>query len=289
MEQNGSSIDGLQCPSQQDERRRGMADLRGKVALVTGASRGVGRGIAEGLAEAGATIYLTGRSSTPAEPPEPGTLQSTAAEVAALGGQPIPVAVDHADDLAVAGLFRRIEAESGRLDLLVNNAYPRPRPGSRQPRFWEAPLSVWDDLAVVGLRGYYVTAALGARLMVEQGSGLIVNVSSAGGDDYTLNTVYGVSKAGTDRMARDMARELEAHGVAALALVPGPVRTEAAVEALVEGGGQPALRLQSPRYVGRSVAALAMDPDIMEKSGGRYRVDELVREYRFAEPGRELA
>lgn len=260
-----------------------MADLKGRVALVTGASRGVGRGIAEGLAEAGATIYLTGRSSSTCEPPEPGTLEATAAEVSSLGGRPIPVELDHGDDEAVAALFRRIEAEAGRLDLLVNNAYPRPRPGERLPRFWEAPLSVWDDQAAVGLRGYYVAAALGARLMVEQGSGLIVNVSSAGGDDYALNTVYGVSKAGTDRMARDMARELEAHGVAALALVPGPAATDG------KAGGRAAVRLPSPRYVGRSVAALAMDPDIMEKSGGRYRVDELVREYRFSEPGREGA
>lgn len=267
-------------------RRQGMADLKGRIALVTGASRGVGRGIAEGLAEAGATIYLTGRSSCTSEPPEPGTLEATAAEVSSLGGQPIPVELDHGDDDAVAALFRRIEAEAGRLDLLVNNAYPRLRPGSQQPRFWEAPLSVWDDQAAVGLRGYYVAAALGARLMVEQGSGLIVNVSSPGGDDYALNTVYGVSKAATDRMARDMARELEAHGVAALALVPGPVRTAATTAGPAPGR---TVRLPSPRYVGRSVAALAMDPDIMEKSGGRYRVDELVREYRFSEPGREPA
>jgi dehydrogenase/reductase SDR family protein 1 len=262
-----------------------MADLKGRVALVTGASRGLGRGIAEGLAEAGATIYLTARSSNPCEPPEPGTLEATAAQITALGGRPFPVELDHADDDAVAALFRRIEAESGRLDLLVNNAYPRPPIGARPSRFWEAPLSAWDDQAAVGLRGYYVAAALGARLMVEQGSGLIVNVSSAGGDDYALNTVYGVSKAGTDRMARDMARELEVHGVAALALVPGAVRTEAAAGAAGEGTSA----YQSPRYVGRSVAALAMDPDIMEKTGGRYRVDELVREYRFSEPGRELA
>lgn len=261
-----------------------MADLKGRIAVVTGASRGVGRGIAEGLAEAGATIYLTGRSRSSVEPPEPDTLEATAAEVAALGGRAIPVAVDHGDDEAVAALFRRIEAESGRLDLLVNNAYPRPDPDSRLGRFWEAPVSLWDEQAMVGLRGYYVAAALAARLMVEQGSGLIVNVSSAGGDGYSLNTVYGVSKAGTDRMAKDMALELEAHGVAAVALVPGPVRRDSVRAAHPAG-----LPLQTPRYVGRSVAALAMDPDIMEKSGGRYRVDELVREYRFTEPGRELA
>ncbi|MGD8417334.1 MAG: SDR family NAD(P)-dependent oxidoreductase [Pseudomonadales bacterium] len=261
-----------------------MADLRGRVAVVTGASRGVGRGIAEGLAEAGATVYVTGRSSDTRQPPPHGTVEATAAQVTALGGEGIPVVLDQRDDAAVSALFRRVEAEAGRLDLLVNNAYPRPEAHVDVGSFWEAPLSVWDVQCVVGLRGYYVAAALAARLMVEQGSGLIVNVSSAGGEEYALNTVYGVSKAGTDRMARDMAKELEAHGVAALALAPGPVRTEAVCRAVDAGLIEiDPVALHSPRFVGRSVAALAMDPDIMEKTGGRYRIDELVREYRFSE------
>ena len=260
-----------------------MADLKGRVAVVTGASRGVGRGIAEGLAEAGASVYVTGRSHSDAVPPAPGTLQATAERVEALGGKAFPMVVDHAEDEAVTALFRRIEAQSGRLDLLVNNACPPPAvTGGR--RFWETPLTTWDAHLAVRLRGYYVAAALAARLMVVRGSGLIVNISCS----TPQGTAYGMARAGVDHMAREMARELEGHGVAALALQPGRVRTEsgagAAPAAERRAGEEP---LQSPRFVGRSVAALAMDPDIMEKTGGRYRVDELVREYRFSELGEE--
>jgi NAD(P)-dependent dehydrogenase (short-subunit alcohol dehydrogenase family) len=263
-----------------------MADLSGKVAVVTGASRGVGAGIAEGLAEAGATVYLTGRTETDAEPPEAGTLQATARQVEGLGGKAVAVALDHRDDVAVERLFTRIEAEAGRLDLLVNNVFQIPDPPAWEGSFWKHPLSVWDDQCGVGLRGYYVASAFAARLMVERGSGLIVNISSRGGREYQFSTAYGVSKAGAERMAEDMARELAVHGVASLALAPGPVRTAFMREALDAGVVDfDRAKLQSPRFVGRCIAALAMDPDIMEKSGGRYRIEELAREYRFTDPG----
>lgn len=265
-----------------------MADLSGKIAVVTGASRGVGRGIAEGLAEANATVYVTGRSESRAEPPESGTIQHTARRVEELGGRGVPVAVDHADDGAVAALFRRIEAEAGQLDVLVNNAYQIPNPPAWHGGFWEHPISVWDDQCGVGLRGCYVASALAARLMVERGSGLIVNISSRGGLEYLFSTAYGVSKAGVDRMARDMALELRGHGVAALSLAPGAVRTEFMRAAVTRGAVEiDPESLQSPRFIGRCIAALAMDPDIMDKTGGRFRVDDLAREYRFTDPGEE--
>lgn len=261
-----------------------MADLKGRIAVVSGANRGVGRGIALGLAEAGATVYVTGRSSSGDEPPAPLTVEDTARAVDALGGCGIPVELDHSDDQAVAGLFRRIEAEAGRLDLLVNNAYQMPDPPVWEGGFWEHPLSVWDDQCGVGLRGCYVAAALGARLMVAQGSGLIVNLSSRGGTDYAFSVSYGVGKAGVERMASDMAVELDGRGVAVLALVPGAVKTEFVEQTLQTGAAALDPRvLQTPRYVGRCVAALAMDPDVMEKSGGRHTVADLAREYRFSE------
>lgn len=260
-----------------------MADLKGRVAVVTGASRGIGRGIAEGLAEAGATVYLTGRSSSEASPPAFGTVQATAARVEALGGRAHPQVVDHAEDEEVVALFRRVEAEAGRLDLLVNNACPGPGTNGER-RFWEASLSLWDEHCAMGLRSYYVAATLAARSMVARGSGLIINVSRALPDEQSMGTAFGVAMSGVEQMARAMARELESHGVAAMTLVPGRLRAQApgrpSPEEESRADGE---RLQSPRFVGRSVAALAMDPDIMEKTGGSYRVDELVREYRFSE------
>lgn len=265
-----------------------MADLNGKIAVVTGASRGVGRGIAEGLAEAAATVYLTGRTESHEDPPRSGSIQDTARRVDELGGRGFAVAVDHEDDAAVAGLFKRIEAESGRLDLLVNNVYRIPDPPAWQGAFWEHPISVWDDQCGVGLRGAYVASAYAARLMVEQRSGLIVNISSRGGLEYLFSTAYGISKAGVDRMARDMAYELAGHNVAALSLAPGAVRTEFMRDALARGAVElDPNALQSPRFIGRCIAALAMDPDVLEKTGGRFRVEDLEKEYRFTDPGED--
>lgn len=261
-----------------------MADLKDKVVLVTGASRGVGRGIAEGLAEAGATLYLTARTSSRDQPPAADSVEATAAAVTELGGKAVALQVDHTDDDAVLELFRRVESEAGRLDVLVNNAFQVPEPPVWSGAFWEHPFGIWDDQCGVGLRGCYVASALAARLMVEQGSGLILNLSGGIDQRYRFSTAYGVCKAGVDRMAADMAHELSSHGVTTLSLAPGPVRTERVLAALSRG--QLALDLQtlrSPRFVGRAVAALAMDPDVHEKTGGRFDIESLQREYRFSE------
>lgn len=265
----------------------GVADLKGRVAVVTGASRGVGRGVAEGLAEAGATVYVTGRSESSSNPPEERTIQATAASVDSLGGRGIAVRVDHNDDAEVKALFDRIRAEQGRLDVLVNNVYKIPDPPVFSGGFWEHPVSVWDDQCGVGLRGYYVASVFAAPMMVAQRSGLIVNISSRGGDQYVFSTSYGVGKAGVDRMARDMAHELRGYHVAALSLRPSSVKTEFILDAVASGAVKLDMtRAQSPRFTGRCVAALAMDPDVMEKSGGVFMVADLAEEYRFTDPDR---
>lgn len=265
-----------------------MVDLRGKVAVVTGASRGVGRGVAEGLGEAGATVYVTGRSESLDDPPAERTIQATAASVTALGGQGLAAAVDHNDDAAVEALFQRVAAEQGRLDVLVNNAYKIPDPPVFGGGFWEHPVSVWDDQCGVGLRGYYVASVFAAPLMVAQRSGLIVNISSRGGDEYVFSASYGVGKCGVDRMAKDMAVELKEHGVAALSLRPSAVTTEFVLDAVEQGNMQlDPQRAESPRFSGRCVAALAGDPSIMAKSGGVYAVKALAAEYGFVDPDRE--
>lgn len=262
-----------------------MADLKSRVALVTGASRGVGRGIAEGLAEAGATVYATGRTSSIGMPPEASSVEATAALVDDLGGRGVAVPVDHRDDAAVAAVFAQIAAREGRLDLLVNNACGLPEPPLEPAKFWQQPVARWDEQCGAGLRGAYVAAVHAARLMVEGGGGLIVNVSSKAALDSRYGTAYGVCKAGLERMARDMAQELSGTGVHALAIRPMIVRTESVLDAVARGSLS--LNLQtscSPRFVGRCVAALAMDPDIVEKSGGSFDVADLEREYRFTDP-----
>ena len=151
------------------------------VAIVTGASRGVGKGIALELGAAGATVYVTGRSRAGDAGPLvfderlPGSVDATAAELTALGGRGIPVALDHRDDAAVAALFERVGHEHGRLDLLVNNAYLVPDSLLSGLPFWEMPLSLWDEMTDVGVRSHYVSAVFAAREMVRQGHGLIVN------------------------------------------------------------------------------------------------------------------
>ncbi len=261
-----------------------MADLKGKVVLVTGASRGLGAGLAEGLAEAGATIYLSARTSSDTQPPASGSLEATAAQVESLGGVAIPHQLDQRDDVAVTQLFARIAEEQGRLDMLVNNAAHCPDAEGHAGTFWEAPISQWDDQQLLGLRGAYLAAAKAAHMMVAAQSGLIVNISSAGALEYRRDVAYGVIKAAAERMMADMARELAPHHVCALAVRPARIR-QAAVA--VDGASQPGTTDlqggQSASYVGRCMAALAMDPDVLEKSGGSYSVAQLASEYRFSE------
>jgi dehydrogenase/reductase SDR family protein 1 len=163
----------------------------------------------------------------------------------------------------------------------VNNAFCIPDGELFQP-FWQAPLSFWDDMHRVGLRSHYVAAVHAARHMVAEKRGLIVNVSSFGAKIYAVNVAYGVGKAGVDRMARDMARELRPHGVTAVSLWPGVVRTE---RLELEAGRFPFDRAhsESPVFSGRAVAALATDPNRLGKSGQALVVAELALEYGFTD------
>ncbi len=257
--------------------------LRGAVAIVTGASRGVGKGIALGLAEAGATIYVTGRTTAGSTAPEglPGSIEQTADELNALGGVGIAIRCDHADDEQVAALFARVYAEQGRLDILVNNAFAIPE-GRISGPFWELPISQWDTLHRVGLRSHYVASVHAAKLMVPARRGLIVNVSSFGAKIYAISVAYGVGKAGVDRMSRDMARELRPHGVAAVSLWPGIVRTERLLQQPERLGFDPT-NGESPTFSGRAVAALAADPQVLARSGEALVVAELAATYDFTD------
>jgi len=254
-------------------------DLKGVVAIVTGASRGVGKGIALGLGEAGATVYVTGRTIAPQ--PLPGTIGETAAAVTALGGHGIAVRCDHAVDAEVQALFAQVDREQGHVDLLVNNAFAVPD-GKLVAPFWELPIDQWDTLHTVGLRSHYVAAVFAAQRMVPQKRGLIVNVSSFGAKIYAVNVAYGAGKAGVDRLSRDMGRELAPHNVTAVSLWPGIVKTERLLLEPERLGFDPS-KGETPQFSGRAVAALYADPNRLAKTGQPLVVAELAQEYDFTD------
>ncbi len=265
-----------------------MGVLTGKVALVTGASRGVGRGIAQGLGEAGATVYVTGRTVVDGEAAVtlPGTIHQTAEEVTRLGGIGISARCDHSSDEEVERLFERIAAEQGRLDILVNNVwggYEFFYDGTefwKEKGFWTMPLSRWDKSFHAGVRAHYVAAALAAPMMIAQRSGLIVNISFFAAQRDDRGVIYGVAKAADDRMAACMAHELCEHQVAVVSLYPGLVRTEGVMKAAEHFDLS---NSESPQFIGRAVAALASDPQVLEKSGQVLVAAALAQAYGFTD------
>lgn len=244
-----------------------------EVAVVTGSSRGVGRGIAIALGAAGATVYVTGRSHQGGKDhPLGGTVESTAEAVTEAGGHGIAVTCDHSDDEQVRQLFKRIEDEQGRLDILVNNATAVPRELAKPGPFWEKSLDLLRILDV-GLRSHYVASYFAAPLMLRTGGGLIVFTSSYGGRAYMHGPAYGAGKAGIDKMAMDMAIDLREHDVASVSLWLGFVRTERNEPlfehpAAMKGPyGRFLANAESPEFIGRVVAALHRDPERMQRSG----------------------
>ncbi|MEM7537472.1 MAG: SDR family NAD(P)-dependent oxidoreductase [Chloroflexota bacterium] len=260
--------------------------LSGKVALVTGASRGIGKGVALGLGEAGATVYITGRTIEEGTSAAklPGTIHQTFAEVNSLGGQGIAVQCDHRDDAQTKAVFDQIEAEQGGLDILVNNVwggYQHYTDGTefwREKGFWDMPLNRWDSMFQAGVRAHYVSSALAVPLMMTRGGGLMVNISFFAAQRNDHGTIYCVSKGVSDHMAACMAHELRDHNIAAISLYPGLVRTESVLKA-----GFDLSNSESPQFIGRAVAALAGDTDIMAKSGEVLVAAQVARDYGFTD------
>lgn len=245
--------------------------MKSKVAVVTGASRGVGKGIALGLGEAGATVYVTGRTiknKTDAEKLG-GTVFQTADEVTAMGGKGIAIQCNHTDDAQVEAAFKQIAKEK-RIDILVNNAwggYEKMQEGKNFTYFnpfWEQPFWRWGAMFDAGVRAAYTASAHAARMMTKKKSGLIVNISYWSAQIYMSNAQYGIAKAAVDKMSEYMAHELKQFNVAVVSLYPGLVRTESVLKNAEHFDMS---NSESPQFIGRVVNALANDPNIMKKSG----------------------
>ena len=278
--------------------------LQETIAIVTGASRGAGRGIAEELGAAGATVYVTGRS-TRANPATtyadilklsqlatlPGNIDETAELVTRRGGRGIAVRCDHTQELEVQALIAQVEREAGKLDLLVNNAWGGHEvfDGVFNAPFWERPLDQWDAMFDRGVRNHLVASRAAAPLFVRQRRGLIVTTTFWDRDRYLHgNLLYDLAKSSMNRLAFAVAQELRPHQVASVALSPGWMRTEFVLSGhhTDEAHWQERPELagtESPRYLGRAVAALAADSKVLDKTGRVLRVADLAQEYGFTD------
>jgi len=248
-----------------------MKILDGSVAIVTGGSVGVGRGIAAVLAECGARVFVTGRSVR---------------DRSSIGEHVTAICCDHRVDAEVTAAFDRVAGETDAIDILVNNVwggYERMVEDGvftwGKP-FWEQPLWRWDAMFDAGVRAHYHASQLAARTMVARRRGLIVNISTWAAQKHIANVAYGVSKAATDKMTADMAVELRPHGVAAVSLYPGLVRTEKVMEA---AAWLDLTNSESPEFVGRAVAALAGDPNVIRHTGAVLVAAGVAREYGFTD------
>ena len=284
--------------------------LKGLVAVVTGASRGAGKGIAAELGAAGATVYVTGRS-TRAKPATtyarilelsqlsrmPGSIEDTAEEVTREGGRGIPVRCDHTDAADVESLLARVTRDEGRLDLLVNNAWGGHEAftGVFDAPFWDQPLDQWEAMIDRGVRNHLLASRAAVPLMLQSRAGLIVTTTFWDRDRYIRgNLIYDLAKSAMNRLAFGMAEELRPHRIASVAVSPGWMRTELILTGHrtdeAHWRERPELaRTESPRYLGRAVVALAADPGILEHTGQVLRVADLARKYGFTDvDGRQV-
>jgi NAD(P)-dependent dehydrogenase (short-subunit alcohol dehydrogenase family) len=267
----------------------------GKIALVTGASRGAGAGIARGFGELGYTVYVTGRTKAPGDAKGwdgsvlPGTVAETAAAVTERGGKGIAVMCDHGDDAQVAALFAQIEREQGRLDMLVNNAtYIHHQLIEKRP-FWEKELDA-SKILDVGLRSAYVASWHAARMMVKQGSGVIAFGSSFGGSCYMHGPAYGAQKAGIDKFAHDMEHDLRDTGVVAVSIWMGPLITERSLIARDTNPEQYEGFIESaenPEFTGHILDAIAAAPNRAELSGQTLIGAEIAKVLGVMDRGKE--
>ena len=251
------------------------------IAVVTGASRGAGAGIAHALGSHGCTVYVTGRTRNSSQSETAGTIDETAARVTAAGGTGIAIAVDHSDDAQVEALFEQVRVQHGRVDILVNNAALIRDEMMARTKFWQEPINVIDTLDV-GLRSSYVATVYAAPLMIPQRKGLVAFSSSSGAVHYAFGPAYGVPKAGTDKMAADMAVDFREFNVAAVSIWMGSLLTDRVRKIIAsnpEKFGHILDGAETPELTGHVIWALYNDPDLMALSGQTLIGAELAKKY----------
>lgn len=258
----------------------------GRVAVVTGGSRGAGRGIAIALGSHGYTVYVTGRTQRSEQSTLGGTIHDTAASVTAAGGHGIPVAVDHRIDGDVQRLFDQVRDEAGKLDILVNNAANIPDALQTSEPFWVKPLEASVNLIDVGIRSSLVSSYYAAPLLIANGRGLVAFTSAPGAVHYQYGAAYGAHKASLDKFAADMGVDFRPFSVAAVSIWMGAVLTER-LEQIIEQGGEHLAHLndiaESPEFTGQVIAALYDDPGLMDLSGQTLIGAEVARTYGIAD------
>lgn len=270
-----------------------MKPLQGKVAVVAGATRGAGRGIARALGEAGALVYCTGRSVQGAPGPSgrPETLEETAQIIAMAGGEARVQRTDHGDPAQIERLFSRVREEAGAVDILVNDLWGGESLMEWKP-FWRLDAAKGFAMLDNAVRTHILTAQAAAAIMVEQGAGLIVEITDGDHSGYRGSLFYDLAKMGTIRLAFDMAAELSPRGVTALAVTPGFLRSEEMLERLGVAGrtwrdaiakNPPFAHSETPLFVGRAIAALAADPEVAQRSGRVWSSWALARHYGFVD------
>jgi NAD(P)-dependent dehydrogenase (short-subunit alcohol dehydrogenase family) len=276
----------------------GKMALKGKVALVAGATRGAGRGIATELGAAGATVYVTGRTTRErqSEYRRPETIEETADLVTAAGGRGIAVPTDHLVSDEVRALVDRIRTEQGRLDVLVNDVWGGERLFEWNKSVWEHNLDNGLRLLRLGIDTHLITAHYALPLMIERPGGLLVEVTDGtaeyNADHYRLSPFYDLAKVAVNRMAWAHAKDLEKHGATAVSITPGWLRSEMMLEAfgVAEENWRDATEnvphfviSETPRFVGRAVAALAADPDRARWNGQSLSSGGLAKIYGFTD------
>ncbi len=271
-----------------------MQPLKGKIAVVAGATRGAGRGIACMLGEAGATVYCTGRSvrGQPATGNRTETIEETAVLVTEYGGEGLYAQVDHTDEAQVKRFFERVQSEYGRLDILINDIWGGDAISEWGKPFWELDWAKGKLMQERAVHSHIITSRYGVPLMVAQNSGLIIEVTD--GDDfrYRGNLFYDLAKISAIRLAYGMAQELRETNITALALTPGFLRSEemldhfGVTEENWRDGAQKDphfIASETPFYIGRAVAALAADPNVKAKAGKALATWHLAKEYGFVD------